>query len=275
MTARANKQQVRTVKLACEAGRASSTATDGCSRVSVDAETIAADPVAWSSTRRRPRKRSVGRSTNATPARLRELVARLTEKKSRFEYLGPARVSRTRPRASGPSTSQASCSTRKADGTTQTGRSAAHALGFVGLDNVGLAGVESRYDSRIRGRDGRLILQIDSRREARAAREERAATAGETLELTIDQYLQHIVERELRAGVEEHNAAGGAAVIMDPRTGEILALANYPTFNPNAFKDVDRDRAQEPSYPGHLRAGIDLQAGHGVGSPRGGPASDH
>ncbi|HXG56720.1 MAG TPA: penicillin-binding protein [Vicinamibacterales bacterium] len=113
---------------------------------------------------------------------------------------------------------------------------AAHVLGYVGMDNIGLAGLESAYDARIRGREGRMLLQTDARQHALAVREERPATAGDSLELTIDQYLQHIAERELRAGVDEHNAAGGTAVIMQPQTGEILALANYPTFNPNAFK---------------------------------------
>ncbi|MBA3295650.1 MAG: penicillin-binding protein 2, partial [Acidobacteria bacterium] len=113
---------------------------------------------------------------------------------------------------------------------------AAHVLGYVGLDNRGLAGLESAYDTRIRGHEGRILLQTDARQNALAVREERPATAGDSLELTIDQYLQHIAERELRAGVDEHHAAGGTVVIMQPQTGEILALANYPTFNPNAYK---------------------------------------
>jgi cell division protein FtsI (penicillin-binding protein 3) len=113
---------------------------------------------------------------------------------------------------------------------------AAHVLGYVGVDNDGLAGLESAYDTRIRGRSGRMLLQVDSRREALAVREAVLPTAGDSLELTIDQYLQRIAERELRAGVEEHHAAAGRAVIMHPQTGAILALANYPTFNPNKFK---------------------------------------
>jgi cell division protein FtsI (penicillin-binding protein 3) len=129
---------------------------------------------------------------------------------------------------------------------------AAHVLGYVGVDNKGLAGLESSYDSRIRGRDGRILLQIDSKQRARSAREERPATAGDTLETTIDQYLQHIAERELRAGVEEFNAAGGTAVIMQPHTGEILALANWPTFNPNSFRDTQetarKNRAIQDTY---------------------------
>ena len=129
---------------------------------------------------------------------------------------------------------------------------AAHVLGYVGLDNVGLAGLESAYDSQIRGKDGKLLIQTDARQHAWYSREERPATAGATLELTVDQYLQYIAERELRGGVEENRAAGGSAVVMDPTTGEILALANWPTFNPNAFLRADeharRNRAVQDLY---------------------------
>jgi cell division protein FtsI (penicillin-binding protein 3) len=118
---------------------------------------------------------------------------------------------------------------------------AAHVLGYVGLDNVGLGGIESAYDAQIRGRDGKVLIQTDARRHALSSRVERPATAGAGIELTIDQYLQYIAERELRIGVEENHAAGGSAIIMNPQTGEILALANWPTFNPNTFTRSDDD----------------------------------
>ncbi len=129
---------------------------------------------------------------------------------------------------------------------------AAHVLGYVGLDNTGLAGLESTYDAQVRGTEGKILVQTDARRHALNSRIDRPATAGVSLELTIDQYLQHIAERELRAGVEENNAAGGTALIMEPNTGEILALANWPTFNPNAFGKADererRNRAIQDLY---------------------------
>ena len=103
---------------------------------------------------------------------------------------------------------------------------AAHVLGYVGLDNAGLGGLESSFDAQVRGREGKLLVQTDARQQRVFSRVERPATAGDTLELTIDQYLQHIAERELRRGVEENRAAGGTAMVMDPSTGEILALAN-------------------------------------------------
>jgi cell division protein FtsI (penicillin-binding protein 3) len=129
---------------------------------------------------------------------------------------------------------------------------AAHVLGYVGLDNTGLAGLESTYDGQVRGTEGKILVQTDARRHALNSRIDRPATAGVSLELTVDQYLQHIAERELRAGVEENNAAGGTALVMEPNTGEILALANWPTFNPNAFGKADererRNRAIQDLY---------------------------
>jgi cell division protein FtsI (penicillin-binding protein 3) len=128
---------------------------------------------------------------------------------------------------------------------------AAHILGYVGLENRGLGGIEAAYDSLIKGRAGTVLIQTDARRQA-FSRIERPPTTGSTLELTIDQYLQHVAERELRIGVEENRAAGGAAVIMDPKSGEILALANWPTFNPNAYResptDWQRNRAVQDLY---------------------------
>ncbi|MEO8070833.1 MAG: penicillin-binding protein [Acidobacteriota bacterium] len=114
---------------------------------------------------------------------------------------------------------------------------AAHLLGFVDIDNKGQAGVEYAFDKVVRGEDGLAFAQVDARRQRLDTRVERAPVPGATVELTIDLYLQHIVERELKAGVEANRAEGGTAIVMDPHTGEILALASYPTFNPNAVSD--------------------------------------
>lgn len=111
---------------------------------------------------------------------------------------------------------------------------ASHLLGYVGIDNQGLGGVESTYDDEISGRPGRMLIQTDARRQA-FSRVERPPTTGATIELTIDKYLQHIAERELRAAVREHGADGGTVVMLDPHSGELLAVANEPSFNPNAF----------------------------------------
>jgi cell division protein FtsI (penicillin-binding protein 3) len=128
---------------------------------------------------------------------------------------------------------------------------AAHVLGYVGLDNNGLSGIEAAYDSLITGKPGTVLVQTDAKRHV-FSRLERPPTTGASLELTIDEYLQHVVERELKAGVEENRAAGASAIVMDPWTGEILAMANYPTFNPNAYRQTDdrerRNRAIQDLY---------------------------
>ncbi len=128
---------------------------------------------------------------------------------------------------------------------------AAHVLGHVGIDNVGLGGIEAAYDSTIKGRPGTVLIHVDAKRRA-FSRTERKPTTGATLELTIDEQVQHIVERELRQGVQWSGAAGASAIVMDPFTGELLALASYPTFNPNAFRQSTdagrRNRAIQDLY---------------------------
>ena len=121
------------------------------------------------------------------------------------------------------------------------GTLAAHVLGYVGTDNQGLSGIESTYDSEISGDTGQVLVQTDARRQA-FSRIERPPTVGATIELTIDAQLQHIAERELSAGIERHNADAGAVVMLDPRNGDILALASEPTFNPNAFAGATPER---------------------------------
>jgi cell division protein FtsI (penicillin-binding protein 3) len=128
---------------------------------------------------------------------------------------------------------------------------AAHLLGWVGIDNTGLSGLEHTYDPQIRGKAGTILVHTDARHKA-FSRSERPPTTGSSIELTIDENLQHIAERELHAGVVANRAVGGTAIIMNPHTGEILAMANEPTFNPNAFRDFDdaerRNRAVQDLY---------------------------
>ena len=128
---------------------------------------------------------------------------------------------------------------------------ASQLLGFVGVDNKGLAGIEASYDGQISGALGKLLYQTDARGRA-FSRLERPPTAGATVELTIDEYLQYVAERELRDAVSRNRAAGGTVLIVAPKTGEILALANEPTFNPNTFSAASpehrRNRAVQDIY---------------------------
>jgi cell division protein FtsI (penicillin-binding protein 3) len=131
---------------------------------------------------------------------------------------------------------------------------AAHVLGFVGIDNSGLGGIEAAYDSQIRGQGGKILVQLDGGKPRHRMETvvEQEQAPGATVELTIDRDLQYIAERELAIGVKENKAKGGTAIIMRPQTGEILALASYPTFNPNSYAvfspDERRNRAVQDVY---------------------------
>jgi cell division protein FtsI (penicillin-binding protein 3) len=128
---------------------------------------------------------------------------------------------------------------------------AAHLVGYVGIDNQGLSGIESTYDSEIAGNAGQILIHTDARRRV-FSRIDRPPTSGATVQLTIDKHLQYIVERELRAGIRTYDADAGAVVMLDPRSGEILALASEPSFNPNAFAAATpsqrRNRAVQDVY---------------------------
>ncbi|MCA1633586.1 MAG: transpeptidase family protein [Acidobacteria bacterium] len=110
---------------------------------------------------------------------------------------------------------------------------AAHVLGFVGLDDRGLAGVEQVYNATLSGEAGRLVVGRDALRNTFESAGG-PARPGQTLVLTIDQTVQYRTEQVLAAAVERAHAKSGAAIVLDPKTGEILALANAPSFDPNA-----------------------------------------
>jgi cell division protein FtsI (penicillin-binding protein 3) len=112
------------------------------------------------------------------------------------------------------------------------GSLASHVLGFVGLDNVGLGGIEKVYNQKISGEPGKLFLEKDSEGKAYESFEI-PASPGQTVVLTIDQSVQYRTEQALADAVQRSRAKSGTAIVLDPRTGEILALANSPSFDPN------------------------------------------
>lgn len=133
---------------------------------------------------------------------------------------------------------------------------ASHVVGFVGVDGDGFAGIEKTYDERLRGKDGRAILTTDARRKVFDAAEI-APVPGDDVQLTIDELAQYRAEQELARGVRETGANWGIAVVMRPQTGEIIALANYPTYDANEFgraaDEIRRNRAVEAVYePGSV-----------------------
>ncbi len=110
---------------------------------------------------------------------------------------------------------------------------AAHVLGAVYKDEEGAAGVERALDKELRGHAGSERMLVDVKRRGIDSTVESAAQAGVPLTLTIDERIQFVAERELKAGVERKHARSGTAIVMNPYNGEILALANYPDFDPN------------------------------------------
>jgi cell division protein FtsI (penicillin-binding protein 3) len=113
------------------------------------------------------------------------------------------------------------------------GEVASHVLGAVYKDEEGAAGVERTLDKVLRGRDGSERLVMDVKRRGLDSHMDSAPQAGAALTLTIDERMQYVAERELKIGVEAKHARSGTAIVMNPYTGEILALANYPTYDPN------------------------------------------
>ncbi len=114
---------------------------------------------------------------------------------------------------------------------------AAHVLGFVDPDERGLGGIESEFDSQIRGKSEKIIVMADARQrwfDGSEARRER----GANVVLTLDEKIQYIAQQELNAAIDKTRAMAGSVIVMNPNTGEILALANWPKFNPNAATNV-------------------------------------
>lgn len=116
-------------------------------------------------------------------------------------------------------------------------------VGCVNLDNVGLSGLELTYNEVLGGSDGYMMMQRDARgfRRPDVDLPRVEPEHGENLELTIDITVQSIVEDELARGVAVADASSGTVVALKPQTGEILALASWPTFDPNRLAEADQD----------------------------------
>ncbi|MCP4406032.1 MAG: penicillin-binding protein 2, partial [bacterium] len=117
---------------------------------------------------------------------------------------------------------------------------ASHLIGFSGLDekgydNHGLEGLEYHYDHYLRGHAARYAVPMDARRNSLQSWELEVKNAGHDLILTIDKNIQHMVERELETTFRNERARHATVIVMDPHSGEILAMANYPNYNPNKF----------------------------------------
>ncbi len=149
---------------------------------------------------------------------------------------------------------------------------AAQVLGYVGVDDNGLGGLEEKFDGDLHGRPGLMYTAMDARRKVLGSTE-REPEPGRNLVLTIDENIQFMAERALDHAMEKTQALNGTVVVQDVHTGQILALAIRPTFNPNQFRHTTpgllRDHAVSDVYePGSTfklvtyAAAMDAESGH-------------
>jgi cell division protein FtsI (penicillin-binding protein 3) len=118
---------------------------------------------------------------------------------------------------------------------------AAQVLGYVGMDDQGLSGIEREYEDQMHGRPGQMLISVDAHKKWFGS-VEKQPDPGQNIVLTIDEKIQYIVERELATAMRETHAIAGTVVVENPRTGEILALANQPTFNPNLSREITPEK---------------------------------
>jgi cell division protein FtsI (penicillin-binding protein 3) len=114
---------------------------------------------------------------------------------------------------------------------------AAQVLGSVGMEDSGQSGIEHEFDDQLRGHPGKMAISVDARRQW-FADVETQPDPGDNLVLTIDKNIQYIAEKELEQAIHDTQAIAGTVIVENPHTGEILALANRPTFNPNQRKQI-------------------------------------
>jgi cell division protein FtsI (penicillin-binding protein 3) len=114
---------------------------------------------------------------------------------------------------------------------------AAQVLGSVGMEDSGQSGIEHQFDDQLRGRAGKMFISVDAHKQW-FADVETQPDPGENLVLTIDKNIQYVAEKELDQAIHDTQAIAGTVIVENPHTGEILALANRPTFNPNSRKQI-------------------------------------
>jgi len=138
---------------------------------------------------------------------------------------------------------------------------ACHVLGFVNIDNIGQEGLEARFDALLRGADGAAILRVDGRRRpiCDASMPIIEPQHGENLVLTLDANIQAICEEELEAAVRRWRAKSGVSIVMDPCSGDVLALACLPNFDPNHFSECPADARRNRAVVDYYEPGSSLK----------------
>jgi cell division protein FtsI (penicillin-binding protein 3) len=153
------------------------------------------------------------------------------------------------------------------------GVTGAHVVGAIDAEGDGNAGVEQKLNDELKGRDGLVQVLAGSRQDRFITWTKRDSLPGVNVTLSIDRVIQHDAERFLREGIQQAGAESGTVVVMDPRNGEILALANYPTFDPRREKPTPAEAAarhsniavQIPCEPGSVMKMITVTMGIDTG----------
>jgi cell division protein FtsI (penicillin-binding protein 3) len=138
-----------------------------------------------------------------------------------------------------------------------SGTLAAHVLGGVDVDDQGLAGIELQYNTRLAGVKGRRLILRDANKRRYDWEVLKPSTPGKDLFLTVDETVQYIAERELEKAVREHAASWGTVIVSHPPSGEVLAMATWPTYDPNDYPprplELGRNRAVQQNFePGSM-----------------------
>jgi cell division protein FtsI/penicillin-binding protein 2 len=142
---------------------------------------------------------------------------------------------------------------------------ASHIIGLVGIDNQALEGIELKYDKYLTAKGGKVILERDASGKTLSLGVNTEAK-GNNIVLTIDEVLQRLVEKELDRAMEQWKAAAAAAIMMDPYTGEILALANRPAYDPNRIGSMTGSEKRNRAITDCYEPGSTFKLIIGIGS---------
>jgi len=224
---RADQQRQRVVKLAPQRGSIFDSRGDPLA-ISLAAESLYADPGLI----KNPQK-VAGQLGKLLKSSKKELARLLSEKK-RFVWLQRKLDPQVVKQIRGLKIYGLQFVTERKRYYPQAG-TAAHVLGFIGLDPKGLEGIELEYDRQLQGEPGRLVSLRDARGRGLASADQliQGGVAGHNLYLTLDRSLQYVAEKELARVVRETGAVGGTVVMLEPASGRILAMASQPDYNPN------------------------------------------
>ncbi len=135
------------------------------------------------------------------------------------------------------------------------GEVAAHVVGFTNVDDHGVEGVERQFDELLQGTPGRKLIRKDAKGREIEVLEQTDATASRNLQLSIDQRIQAVAYRELKKAVLTFGATSGSVVVVDVHTGEVLAMVNSPSYNPNNRKNTEIHRFRNRAITDSIEPG--------------------